>query len=535
MIDLSIVDVLEDPEVFGRAFGRVNAVPAELALANTTPVDPVDLDFETWANWIVVLRGLFALPMTKSERRTFKELTGRAKAPRAPVREFHGIAGRRSGKSRIVALIAVFLACFVPYRKHLAPGERASILILAQDRKAARTIFGYVRGLIRECRMLERLVESETRESITLTNSVEIAIQTASFRSVRSYTCAAILCDEVAFWMDADSGANPAQEILASLRPSLATIPTSMLMCISSPYRRSGPSFEAYRDHFGQDDDNVLVIKAASQTMNPTLDADFIKQEFERDPARAASEWSAEWRSDLAAFLDDELIEAAIDRDRPMDLPPAGHTYRAFVDPSGGRGDSFTLSIAHREDDAVIVDLIRGRKPPFSPQNVVSEFATILRAYGLSSVCGDRYSAEWVVSSFRDNGIYYEASPKAKSDLYLESLPLWTQGRVRMPDAKVTIAELRGLERRTGRSGRDSVDHPQAGHDDLANALCGCLWLLGEAPVALTGDMFWASGDTLGAQLMELAADGYSASEARMLAGSDQREDFSGALGPFIV
>jgi len=34
---------------------------------------------------------------------------------------------------------------------------------------------------------------------------------------------------------------------------------------------------------------------------------------------------------------------------------------------------------------------------------------------------------------------------------------------------------LAHLERRTHRSGKDSVDHPPHGYDDVANAVCGAL------------------------------------------------------------
>lgn len=312
--------------------------------------------------------------------------------------------------------------------------------------------------------MLKRMIIRETSEEIELSNGVVIAIMTASFRSVRSYTTLAVIADEVAYWMDAETGANSAQEILASLRPALVTIPCSLLLAISSPYRRAGPSFEAFRDYYGVDDDRVLVVKAPSTKMNPTLDDTFIVQEFRRDPARAQSEWMAEFRSDLQAFLDDELIDAAVDHGRPFDLPPQpNQIYRAFCDPSGGRGDSFTLSICHREDDVIVCDLIRGRKPPFVPGNIVSEFSSLLKRYGCSSVMGDRYSAEWVVTAFREKSITYETCPKPKAEVYLETLPLWTTGQIRIPDAKATISELRALERHTGRSGRDSVDHPHGG------------------------------------------------------------------------
>jgi hypothetical protein len=37
------------------------------------------------------------------------------------------------------------------------------------------------------------------------------------------------------------------------------------------------------------------------------------------------------------------------------------------------------------------------------------------------------------------------------------------------------IAQLVTLERRTARGGKDSIDHEQGAHDDVANAVCGCL------------------------------------------------------------
>ena len=40
------------------------------------------------------------------------------------------------------------------------------------------------------------------------------------------------------------------------------------------------------------------------------------------------------------------------------------------------------------------------------------------------------------------------------------------------------VRELRLLERRTHRSGKDTVEHPRNGHDDYANVVCGVLSLL---------------------------------------------------------
>jgi hypothetical protein len=79
-----------------------------------------------------------------------------------------------------------------------------------------------------------------------------------------------------------------------------------------------------------------------------------------------------------------------------FELPPiANVAYAAFVDPSGGSADSMTLAIGHAEEDRIIIDAIRERRPPFSPADVVTEFAALLASYGISTVEGDRYGGEW--------------------------------------------------------------------------------------------------------------------------------------------
>ena len=77
-----------------------------------------------------------------------------------------------------------------------------------------------------------------------------------------------------------------------------------------------------------------------------------------------------------------------------------------------------TLCVAHREGEIAVVDCIRAVRPPFSPDSVVSEFAAVLKSYGLVHVCGDRYAGEWPVERFRAHGVRYVASEKAKSQIY---------------------------------------------------------------------------------------------------------------------
>jgi hypothetical protein len=427
----------------------------------------------TWAAWRAFLAALFALDMTDAEAEMYRTCTGRAALPTTPHREAWLVCGRRAGKSFVLALVAVFLAVFHDYRRHLAPGERATIMVIATDRKQARTIFRYVRGLLGSP-LLEQAIESETAESIDLTNHVTIEVGTASHRSIRGYTIAAALCDEIAFW-PTDDAAEPDFAILDALRPGMATIPGAMLLCASSPYARRGALWDAFHNHYGRDGDPVFVWQAGTVVMNPTVPQSIIDQAMERDPAVAGAEWLAQFRTDVERLFTREAVVACVATGVIERAPVPKLRYHAFVDPSGGSNDAMTLAIGHRQDDIAVLDAIRERKPPFSPEAVVEEFAALLKSYRVSTVVGDRYGGEWPRERFRKHGIDYRVSDKPRSDLYRDMLPAVNSGRVDLLDIDRLTNQLIRLERRTSRGGKDMIDHAPGAQDDLANAVAGAI------------------------------------------------------------
>jgi hypothetical protein len=122
-----------------------------------------------------------------------------------------------------------------------------------------------------------------------------------------------------------------------------------------------------------------------------------------------------------------------------------------------------------------VLDLIRERRPPFSPEAVVREFAETLKTYGIHEVVGDRYGGAWPGERFLTHGIHYRIAEKTKSEIYQSMLPALNSSRVELLDNKTLRTQLIGLERRTARSGRDSIDHRPGGHDDVVNASGGAL------------------------------------------------------------
>src|SRR5262249_30981196 len=299
----------------------------------------------------------------------------------------------------------------------------------------------------------------------------------------------AAVLDEVSFWRD-ESTATPDTETYTAILPSLATT-NGMLVGISTPYRKLGLLHQKHRDHFGVDGDDVLVVQGNSKTFNPSLSDAVLAAQRAADPTAAGAEWDAEFRSDIGAFLDDELIDAAIDHGRPLELPPVeGVIYRAFTDAAGGGGsDSYTLAIGHKEGDAYVADCVRGTSGKFDPQSITEEYATLCKQYRIRTVVGDNYARDWVAGAWRKLGFEYIRAAKPKGQIYLEALPVFTRGLARLPDHARLVRELRLLERRTHRSGKDTVEHPRNGHDDHANVVCGVLSLLAppafEQPAAI--------------------------------------------------
>jgi hypothetical protein len=164
------------------------------------------------------------------------------------------------------------------------------------------------------------MIEVERADEIELENDVIIMVKTSDFRAIRGLTVAAAILDEVAFW-DFE-GISPDREVLTALRPATSTIPNAKLICISTPYSQAGSLYEAHRDHYGRDDELVLVWQADTRTMNPTIDEGLIQREIERDPEGAQAEWLATFRTDLQAAFSPEALLACTVKGRD-ELPPS--------------------------------------------------------------------------------------------------------------------------------------------------------------------------------------------------------------------
>jgi len=438
----------------------------------------------SWSSWHSLLKAAFALPLDDNDLNRFNTHTGGRKLPTTPVRELWCVVGRRGGKSRIASALAVYLAT-KDYREFLAPGEVATIMLLATDRKQSRHLKRYIEGILRSSSMLEQLVEQENKETIQLTNRVNIEIHSSSYRSVRGYSVAAAICDELAFWPH-EGADSPDEEVIGALKPAMASVPGSMLICISSPYSRRGALWKAWKNYYGKDDDRILVWNGSTEAMNSDVDKNIIQEAFQEDPAAAAAEYGDQnhvyFRKDLESYIQREIVEACVLPNRRRIPFNRNHQYFCFADAASGAGrDSYTAAICHleRRDDEVIavLDLVVEHRPPFDPTDVTKQIVEAVKPYGITSVIGDHWSGTWPISIWKSSGIDYKPHAKPKSDIYASALPLLTSGRIELLDDERLINQISSLERRAGRGGKGIISEPPNGSDDVANSSLGVLQL----------------------------------------------------------
>jgi hypothetical protein len=205
----------------------------------------------SWSTWRIVARlydGDSAL-LSTDEQAIARELIGRDQLPTEAPRELFIGAGRRSGKTRFDAAVAVHAAA-QDYRAKLAPGEWAGVVCTCVDRVQARTWFSYCLGLIEASPILAAEVTNQTSDSVEFGHRTRLEVFTSNYRSVRGFTLALAIIDEAAYLRDENS-ASPDLELYRALMPALATL-NGRLIVTSSLHRKAGLMWSKYRAYHGE-------------------------------------------------------------------------------------------------------------------------------------------------------------------------------------------------------------------------------------------------------------------------------------------
>jgi hypothetical protein len=372
--------------------------------------------------------------------------------------------------------LAVYLACLCEYPNVAAPGERLKVLCIARNALQAHTVFDFIAGIFAAVPVFGGMIIHRTADCLTLSNGVDIEVRAATFggAGLRGLSAVAVIGDEAAYWDTNDAAKNADTEILNACRPMLATT-HGMLAIISSPYTERGEVYELWRDHYGpKSDPGILIVHGGTRTFNPDLPQHVIDRAMKRDPEDAAAEYMARFRSNEAsALIARNAVMACVVKGRHELRPVPGMDYIGVIDPSGLDGkDSYPLAIGHRDPltEKLVVDCVREWQTGV-PTAVSAEVAQLLRSYGVTTVFGDPWGSNWVRQPLRECRIEFAQLPMTKSEAYLEFLGICNSGAVELLDNEKAIEQICSLQRRTGRSGRDSVDARGGIPEDMANVI----------------------------------------------------------------
>ena len=365
-------------------------------------------------------------PLAADERALVKQITERTRAAgeaRGAVNRGRQALGQvdHRGADRGVGDVLPHISIAGAWRSGRVYGHRLRQAAGARNQAV-------VLGLLRSHPSLEALDPEGHARSDLATNGQCIEIHTCSFKSVRGFTLIGAALDELAFWESEDRRRQITRCSWRSARPPRPFPKRSS--SASLPHTAGRANCGASTKKLADDDsDRVLVVNAATRTLNPTsIKHSSIRRT--RDPVAADAEFGGEWRREVEAFLPLDVFQAARIPDQ-YEIPfNTGMRYIAFVDPAGGNGgDSFTLAIAHGDRKRrVVLDVLREVRRRFALRRSTRSFPHNQRLPTLHATA-TATPARGPRSGSPD-GIHYDTSERTKSEMYLEALPLFTTGRV---------------------------------------------------------------------------------------------------------
>jgi hypothetical protein len=420
---------------------------------------------------ITILKSLYGLPLTNTELDLYRRGTGRQIYEPTESEEATVIAGRRGGKTTLSSYILTYEAL----RKHgLPPGQEGYVMILAATLKQANIAFRYIRNSLRKSPILAKFIKKVTRDEIILKNNVVIGCFPCNHDSVRGRTLIAVVCDEIAFWPYGDLAASPVEEVLAALRPGMATAQKAKLIKISTPYGKSGVVWDEFSRRTELD---FLVWQFTTFEMNPSIKPEKVERERRRDEDKYRREYLAEFTDSVNSWISPEYINQCIVRGR-VELPPQKEiNYVAALD-AATRGADFAIVIVHKTvGDSVVVDCVRTwtgtKNTPLSIEAVLFQIRDLLQTYNTNQVTGDQYYSDAICQQLLKMQIVYQRfdfTAQSRSGLFTNLKYYLGERKLELLDDPKLLGQLRSLRQEQRPGGHVDV-RPSSGKDDSAVAL----------------------------------------------------------------
>lgn len=422
---------------------------------------------------ITIVKSFYGLPLADTELEIYHRGTGRDAYEQGPCEEATVIAGRRGGKTTL----SIYIACYEATREHGIPdGQEGHIMIIAKDLRQAKTAFRVMREKLRKSPVLSKFIKKVTRDEIILKNNVVISCFPPNHDSVRGRNLIAVICDEIAFWASDKSAASPAEEVLAALRPGMASVHNTKLLKISTPYGKVGVVWQEFSRRTELD---FPVWQLTSLEMNPTLKREKLERERRLDEDKYRREYLAEFTDSISGWVPPEYIAQCIVRGRTEFPPQRDVNYFAALD-AATRSDDFAIAIVHKTpDDTVVVDCVRTWTPRKTAgvslliEPILFQIRDLLEIYHTNQVTGDQYYSDAISQQLLKLQIVCERfnfTAQSRSGLFTNLRHLLAERKLELPEDPKLLGQLRNLRQEQRPGGYIDV-RPSGGKDDSAVAV----------------------------------------------------------------
>lgn len=397
-------------------------------------------------------------------------------------------AGRRAGKSSTLSRLGVVEALYGEHK--IPPGDTGVVAIISTRREEAAERIATVKAILDA---LGVAYVPWGEHGVKLTDRpIGFRVYTASIAGVSGFTGIFVFADEVAKWKDSDTGANPATEVLRSVRPTMLTQPNARIILSSSPMGK----WDAHHDSYEEGETALQVTAhAPSWVANPSVTEEDTHV-LEPDPSTWEREYAAIPQAEIAESL---FTEAELDKSTrvsPVLVPREdGVTYAAAIDP-GTRGNAWTFAVAGLRFIGGIVkrSVVHAQEwrgstaAPLSPKATLMEMKPVLESYGIDCVWTDQASGDALRDIAADLGILLIIEPwtQASKLTAYKNLQTWVRNdEIELAPIEHVKQDLLGVRRKYARAGVtiDLIKTPDGRHSDYAPTVAVVTSKLIVAPV----------------------------------------------------
>lgn len=389
---------------------------------------------------------------------------------RSDVRQLVLRVGRRGGKSSTLCRLAVAVALFGDWQ--IPAGDIGHVVFISARKDEALARLFSIAAILTAL----GVPFTPSGDYIELTGRpIRFLVLPCTAAAVRGPTAILVVADEVSSWRDADSGANPATEVLAAARPMLATT-RGLLILSSSPRGLEDAHAKAF--DLG-DTDQQIVAHAPTWIANPTLTEDDTR-DLEPDKRIWSREYAAIPQAGALSAFDYDAIDASMPTERPtFDR----HGARIMVlDPSSGRKDAWTWGYCGYSGDGLrtrlVFDAVGGLEGRFFEQTsgdeIVDALAEQCRSRSVRNVHADQRESLMLSSAFGRRGLHYTVhdwTSGSKIEAVARVRRWFADGTILLPRHEKMRAELLAFEEKISPSGAFTFAARGNGHDDYVSLL----------------------------------------------------------------